>query len=94
MPASDLLKQWLAQASIFERKELVKRSRIATSYFFRLVWGDRKASAEVAGRMEEAFAELSKGADDRLPTITRADLCEACAVCPYAIKCLKKKETE
>lgn len=86
------LAQWLEAATPFERKSLIKLAKISEQTLYFLLNGKRKASAEVAGRMAGALAEI-KGAADHLPEVTRADICEACAKCPYAQKVLGKEKT-
>lgn len=83
------LKDWFEKASSLEQKTLVKMAGITRMYLYKLIHGS-KPSAEVAGRLEVALEELEKGSKGRLPVITRADLCTACANCPYAQRCLKK----
>ncbi len=50
----------------------------------------RQASAELAGRVEQAIAKLAKRPRYKaLPVVTRGDICPACADCPYMKACKK-----
>lgn len=81
------LAEWFKTATTPERKKLIKSAKISLDTVYKLVNGERGASAEVAGRIEGALAGM-----DRPPDISRADICDACSKCPYAIKCLKKEK--
>lgn len=81
---------WFQNSTVLERKTLMEKAKISPSSFYKLIKGERQPSAEVAGRLELALDEIEKGSKGRLPVVTRADLCTACANCPYAQKCLKK----
>lgn len=79
------LAEWYQSATPQERKKLIYLSNVCADTIYKVSNGSRKASAEVAARLEVALAAL-----ERPPDITRADICDACSKCPYAIKCLKK----
>lgn len=80
------LAEWFSTATTQERRKLIKTARVSLDMIYKITQGQRSPSAEVAGRLETALGTL-----ERPPDITRADICEACSECPYAIKCLKGK---
>lgn len=77
--------EWFKSATTQERDKLADAANITIDTIYKLSNGKRRASASLAGAIEVGLTQL-----DRPPDITRADICEACAECPYAIKCLKK----
>lgn len=87
----DALRNWLAAASAVEKKALVREAGISVAMLHAVLSGRRAAEADWAARVERAVQVINRGvSDDRLPPVTRADICSACAACPYAQKCLNK----
>lgn len=86
------LAEWIGLASANERRKLVKGAKISTTTLYQVARGARSASADVAGRIEVTLQNLGLGKESRLPDINRTDICDACAKCPYALKCLKKEK--
>lgn len=80
------LRQFMSAAKAEQRKALAKVAGTSVAHLYHLLSGHRKASAELAGRIEHAAATLRK--DDRtLPAVKRSDICKACAECEYAKRC-------
>lgn len=78
---------WMEAATTHEQIMLAAAAETSRAYLYRLASGARTASAELAGRLEEAAADLRAVSKGRLPVLTRGDLCPACAGCPYFQKC-------
>lgn len=78
MPISNF-KRWMKQSTPDEKKELAKGAKTTLGLLYQLSYGTRKASNEVAARVEQASA----GA------ITRGDLNATCEKCPYFKECKK-----
>lgn len=82
------LKDWETWATAAEQKALVRAAGTSHAHLFRqLANGHRSASAGLAGKIEAAAEKLRRASDGRLPQLTRADLCPACAECPYMKAC-------
>lgn len=84
------LRDWLDQATILEKTILRKLAKLSETGMYTIASGTRSPSAEMAGRLEAAITEINKGSKGRLPDLNRMDLCNTCANCPYAQRCLKK----
>ena len=82
------MKAWMATATADEQETLAKRVGTTRGQLYQLAGGHRQASADMAGRIESATAEIAKASRGRLPRVYRTDLCEACRGCQYAAKCL------
>jgi hypothetical protein len=82
-----VLKEWAAWATQQEQEALAKAAGTTVPHLFKQIAnGHRQISAKLAGRVEEAAAQIRQD-DGRLPEISRTDLCDTCAQCPYARKC-------
>ena len=82
------MKQFMHLATPEEQTDLATAIGSTRNHLYQLAGGHRKASADMAGRIEQATAAFSKSTKGRLPTIYRTDLCAACQSCEYARKCL------
>lgn len=83
------MKAWMAAATVDEQETLAERVGTTRGMLYQYAGGHRTASAERAGAIERATAEMHKASKARLPKIYRTDLSEACLQCEYAQKCLK-----
>lgn len=72
-------------ATTEEKKRLAKLSGTSMIYLYSIAAGERKASAELAGRIEEASHKMRLEA--HLPELLRSDICPTCRKCPYSLKC-------
>lgn len=85
---------WLKAAKPEERKELAYLADTSEQMFYKLQYdrakGGRVASSELAGRLEDALAVITKRDPKRLPTVTRADISPVCAQCPHFTGCKAK----
>ena len=77
-------KDWMQQSTIGEKRDLAEKAETSLSLLYQLSYGTRKASSELAGRIEKAAKKIGK---DRLPVLTRGDLSEACAGCKHFKDC-------
>lgn len=82
------MKAWMAAATVDEQVALANRTGTSRGMLYQWASGNRQASAEMAGRIESATAEMHKLSKGRLPKIYRTDLCVACSGCQYAGRCL------
>lgn len=80
-------KEWMGASSSVEKTKLANEAGTSTGQLYQLASGERFASAFLAGALEGAFKKLFPGAG-----ITRGDLNEACAKCPYFKQCMKGKK--
>ena len=81
---STRFKDWMKQSTIHEKRLLAQKAETSLSLLYQLSYGTRHASAELAGRIEKAIALVNKAARHApLPDVTRSDLSDACAKCPY-----------
>lgn len=85
------MKAWMSAATVDEQEVLAKRVGTTRGMLYQYAGGHRTASAERAGAIERATAEMHKASKGRLPRIYRTDLSEACLSCEYAQKCLGAK---
>lgn len=83
------MKAWMSAATVDEQETLAHRVGTTRGMLYQYAGGHRTASAERAGAIERATAEMHKASKGRLPRIYRTDLSEACLTCEYAQKCLK-----
>ena len=83
------MKAWMAAATVDEQVTLAERVGTTRGMLYQYAGGHRTASAERAGAIERATAEMHKASKGRLPKIYRTDLSEACLQCEYAQRCLK-----
>jgi hypothetical protein len=83
------MKAWMSAATVDEQETLAERVGTTRGMLYQYAGGHRTASADRAGAIERATAEMHKASKGRLPKIYRTDLSEACLQCEYAQKCLK-----
>ena len=83
------MKAWMAAATVEEQETLAARVGTTRGMLYQYAGGHRTASAERAGAIERATAEMNKASKGRRPKIYRTDLSEACLSCEYAQRCLK-----
>jgi hypothetical protein len=76
-------KAWMKESTIDEKRELADNAQTSLSLLYQLSYGTRKASSELAGRIEKASA----GMNSELPVLKRGDLSEACARCSHYKEC-------
>ena len=89
------LKDWQTWATAAEQKTLARAAGTSHAYLFNQVAdGHRSVSAGLAGKIETAAEKLHRASDGRLPQLTRADLCPACAECSYAKACIGVDQSE
>lgn len=86
----NILKHWMTLATAAEQKTLAKHAKTSRAYLHHLANGERDASADMAGKLEEASKKMRKASKYRLPILNRSELCLACSQCPYARKCVGK----
>lgn len=82
------MKAWMASATVDEQEALASRVGTTRGNLYQYAGGHRRASAERAGAIERATAEMHKASKGRLPRVYRTDLVEACLQCEYAQRCL------
>lgn len=82
------IKAWMAAATTAEQELLAEKVGTTRGMLYQYAGGHRTASAERAGAIERATAEMHKASKGRLPRVYRTDLSEACLQCDYARKCL------
>lgn len=85
------MKAWMAAATTEEQETLAERVGTTRGMLYQYAGGHRTASAERAGAIERATAEMHKASKGRLPKVYRTDLAEACLSCEYAQRCLGQK---
>lgn len=85
------IKAWMAAATTDEQELLAAKVGTTRGTLYQYAGGHRKASAERAGAIERASAEMHRASKGRLPRIYRTDLSEACLGCEYAQRCLKSQ---
>ena len=80
------LHKWLKFATPDEIRTLARLCETSPAYLSQIANGHRRASAEMAGKIEQATFEIRDETEDaqkRLPKLYRGDLVAACAKCPY-----------
>ena len=82
------IKAWMSAATAEEQILLASKVGTTRGQLYQLAGGHRQASADMAGRIESATADMAKASKGRLPRVYRTDVCEACRACQYAAKCL------
>lgn len=82
MPKYTTLRQWMRVTSVGEQNMLALLAGTSRNYLHQLAGGHREASAQLAGRITEASRSM-RVADKKLPLISRASTCNACAACPH-----------
>lgn len=81
------LRLWMRAASPEERLALAAAIGTSLGQLHQYAGGHRNASAERAGLIEAATAEMHRASQGRLPRLYRTDLAEACRSCGYARHC-------
>ena len=81
----------MSAATVEEQETLATRVGTTRGMLYQYAGGHRTASAERAGAIERATAEMHRASKGRLPKVYRTDLAEACLTCEYAQKCLGAK---
>ena len=66
-----------------QKQRLAKLAKSNYHYLYQVLSGDRTAGAEFAASIEKASRKM----DIALPVLTRGDVCNVCADCPYYKKC-------
>lgn len=85
------MRAWMAAATVPEQELLAEKVGTTRGMLYQLSGGFRQASAEMAGKIESATAEMSRLTRGRLPKVVRTDMCGACRQCPYAQKVLGER---
>lgn len=85
------MKNWMMAATKQEQELLAEKVGTSVGMLRQYSGGHRHASAETAGRIEEATAVMHKASKGRLPKVVRTDICGACRKCPYAQKALGER---
>ena len=85
------LPTWLASATTYEMDTLAKAAGTSRAYLYQLGYGTRRASADLASRLEKAAAVMHRKSKGRLPLLPRGEVCAACAECPFYKPCKEKK---
>lgn len=80
---NEKLIKWLNSASTLEQDALAHTAGTSRQYLYHIASGFRKASAEMGAAIEKASNKLRASSRKRLPKLTRKDICEVCARCPY-----------
>lgn len=80
-------KDWMATSTTHEKIKLANEAGTSAGHLYQLASGERDASANLAANLETAFKKLHPSLG-----ITRGDLNNACARCPYFKKCKAKKK--
>jgi hypothetical protein len=81
-------RQWMAASTPDEKKELAIKAGTSLNMLYQLSYGNRNASADLAGRIEDGVKRINKRKRHTpLPEIGRGDLCEACAKCRFYRGC-------
>lgn len=86
------MREWMDAATVEEQTALAKAADTSRKYLYKLATGERTAQAELAGRLEQAAADIRRVSKKRLPLLLRSHLCPACAGCPYAARCTAGKQ--
>ena len=79
------LREWMSATCAAEHSILAKLAKTSRGHLYQLAGGHRVASAQLAGRIEQASAAM-RVADKKLPLVGRASMCAACAKCPHYAK--------
>lgn len=83
-------KTWMAAATTDEKNTVVAVAGTSLQVLYQVASGYRKPSADLAARIEKGIAALArKKRATALPVVTRGDISEACAECPYMKRCSK-----
>ena len=80
------VKQYLDASTDAEQTELAKRGRTTRGQLRQLAGRHRKASADLAIRLERA-SKVMQAKNPRLPFIKREQLAKACRSCEFAKRC-------
>lgn len=77
-------KTWMSNATPEEQQRLAVFIGTSRAYLYQLGNDHRGVSAAYAAKVEEGTRGLKRKG---LEPVSRTDLCEACASCPYAKRC-------
>lgn len=91
MKTISIMKAWMQAATADEQIALAERIGSSRGMLYQYAGGHRQASADMAGRIEDATAAMHKASKGRLPKVVRTDVCAACRSCQYAAKCLGER---
>jgi len=81
-------KEWMAKSTADEKKELAIKAKTSLGLLYQLDYGTRKASADLAGRIEHGVRSINRRKRHApLPDVQRGDLCETCAKCKFYKDC-------
>lgn len=81
-------KQWMAEATAPEKKELAIKAATSLSHLYQLDYGRRVASPELAARIAKAIASINKRKRHApLPDVQQGDLSSVCAKCRFYKEC-------
>ena len=79
---------WMKESTIEEKRELAQKAETSLGLLYQLSYGTRKASSDLAGRIEHSASVIGKRVRHKpLPELRRGDLAEACAKCPHYKEC-------
>jgi len=77
------LQGWLKEATPALKQLLSKTAGTSEAMYRQWVAGRRGISADKAGALEVAMAEIKQRFPEAPDPLTRGDLCEACKKCPF-----------
>lgn len=78
-------KDWMDTSTTYEKIRVATEANTSAGLLYQLASGERSPSAKLAGDLEVAFKKLYPKLG-----ITRGDLNDACARCPYFKNCKSK----
>lgn len=88
--SAEKYKLWMAESTTEEKNRVAEAAGTSLQVLYQVVSGYRKPSADLAARIEKGIAALARRKRKvPLPVVTRGDLSEACAECPYMKRCSK-----
>jgi hypothetical protein len=83
-------KTWMAATTTDEKNTVVAVAGTSLQVLYQVASGYRKPSSDLAARIEKGIAALARRKREvPLPIVTRGDISEACAECPYMKRCGK-----
>lgn len=85
------MQAWMRASTAAEQEVLASKVGTSRGTLYQYAGGHRECSAERAGQIESATAEMHKLSKGRLLRVMRTDLCAACRSCPYAAKVLGQR---
>jgi transcriptional regulator with XRE-family HTH domain len=78
------IKTWMADATTKQQQELAKHAGTSRGMLYQLASGQRKATVEMAARLEKAFNKMNVN-------LTRGDMSNTCASCFFYQRCNPNK---